>query len=244
MVMRGWLRRRALGALVASAAMLTGAAAVPAHASAAVPADAADDGDLIVEASPHPTEFFDMSPGERRYWSVQAQLLDADRGSLALLVFGAGPLIEHPRHGLLIAVDGCDGTLTGDDPRVRPECSGEGFTPIIAEQSLAAISTDPSASAGENVWPLPDIVRDQARSFVVTLSLPAAGADDKTLMGLRGQIGVGLYAAGDAARPGPGPDDPLPPTGAAVPLALLLLGGGAAALGLALARMRRPRRQR
>lgn len=225
-----------------SAALLLGSAATSANAFASVRADAADDGDLIVEATPHPTEFFDMSPGESRYWSVEASLLDADRGSLALRVFGAGPLIEHPRHGLLITVDGCDGTLDADAPRARPACTGSEFVPIIAEQPLAAISSDPASNEGDDVWALPDIVRGQERSFVVTLSLPAAGADDKTLMGLRGQIGVGLYAAGDAAQPGP--DDPLPPTGAAVPLALLLLGGGAAALGLVLARMRRPRRQR
>src|SRR5690606_32638831 len=116
-------RRRALGALVAGAALTLGLASVSVQSYAAISGqDAAETGDLVVEAQPHPTEFFDLSPGESRYWSIEASLLGAERGSLALRVFGAGALIEHPQHPLTIAVEGCDGMLIGGDPREHPVC--------------------------------------------------------------------------------------------------------------------------
>src|SRR5690606_30751452 len=107
------------------------------------------------------------------------------------------------------------------------------------------ISSVPAQDRAEDMWTLPDIVRDQARSLVVTLAVPASGADDKTLMGLRGDVGVGLFAAGeDAENPPPvaeGPDD-LATTGAMLPVSLLLIGAGTIGLGLVLRRVHGSRR--
>lgn len=249
MTSRGWSRRRALGALAASATLILGLASlsVQSYAAIAEQEDAASAGDLTVEAQSHPAEFFDMSPGESRYWSISAALLGAERGSLALRVFGAGALIEHPRHPLTIAVEGCDGMLVGDDPREHPVCEGAVYTSIIDEQPLAGISSDPALDQADDVWTLPDIVRDRARSFVVTLALPADAADDESLMGLRGDIGVGLYAAGEGAAEEPPPvaeqPDDLATTGALLPISLLLIAAGTIGLGLVLRRVHGPGRQ-
>lgn len=266
---RGWNSRRALAACVAGACLFTGLASVTAQSFAAVGAgpDAADSGDLVVEARPLPTWFFDMSAGERRYWSIDASLEDADRGSLALRVFGDGALVEHPQHPLTIEIEGCDGRLVGDDPRVHPTCEGADYTQIVAEQPLVDISSDPSQDQADEVWSLPDIIRGQARSFVVTLAVPASGADDKTLMGLRGEIGVGLFAAGqdaggsDADGTDADGDEPSSPsetsapessgaatptglatTGAALPVSLLMIAAGVIGLGAVLGRVQAARR--
>ncbi len=242
MIVRGWNRRRALGALAAGAALMLGLASVSVQSYAAIAqqTDATSAGDLVVTAQPHPTAFFDMSPGESRYWSIEASLLGAERGSLALRVFGAGALIEHPRHPLTIAVEECDGMLVGDDPREQPRCEGAMYTTVIAEQPLAEITSHPAVDRAEDIWTLPDIVRDQARSLVVTLAVPASGADDETLMGLRGDVGVGLFAAGEDAEDPPPvaqePDD-LATTGAMLPVSLLLIAAGTIGLGLVLRRV-------
>lgn len=248
MIVRGWSRRRALIAWAAGAAVMLGLASVSvqSYAALAAQADAASAGDLVVKAQPHPTEFFDLSPGESRYWSIEASLLGAERGSLALRVFGAGALIDHPLHPLTIAVEGCDGMLVGDDPREHPRCEGAAYTTVIAEQPLAEISSDPALDRAEHVWTLPDIIRDQERSLVVTLAVPAGGADDKTLMGLRGDIGVGLFAAGeDAGAQEPPvaetPDD-LATTGGMLPVSLLLIAAGTIGLGLVLRHVHSSRR--
>jgi len=245
MAVRGWNRRRAFGALFAGAALMLGLASVSVQSYAAIAerSDAASAGDLVVEAQPHPTEFFDMSPGESRYWSIEASLSGAERGSLSLRVFGAGALIEHPQHPLMIAVEGCDGMLVGDDPREHPRCEGAAYTTVVAEQPLAEITSDPALDRADDVWTLPDIVRDQERSFVVKLAVPASGADDKTLMGLRGDIGVGLFAAGEDAGEEEPPAADLATTGEMLPLALLLIGAGTVGLGLVLSRVHRSRRQ-
>ena len=242
----GWNGRRALGALVAGSAVVLGLASVSVQSFAAMAdSDAAGRGDLTVEAHPQPTEFFDMSPGESRYWSIEASLRDAERGSLALRVFGDGALIEHPRHPLMIQVEGCDGVLVGGDPRTHPACEGAAYTTIISEQPLAEISSVPAVDETHHVWTLPDIVSGQMRSFVVTLAVPAGGADDETLMGLRGDIGVGLFAAGqdaDASPPVANEPDDLATTGGALPVALLLIGAGTIGLGLVLRRVHSERR--
>ena len=266
MTTHGWNRWRALGGLAAGSALLLGLASVSvqSYAASAEQADAGGAGDLVIEAQPHPTEFFDMSPGESRYWSIEASLLGTDRGSLALRVFGEGALIEHPQHPLTIAVEACEGMLVGDDPREHPACEGGAYSPVIAEQPLAAISSDPEHDQADHVWTLPDIVRDQDQSFVVTLALPEGAADDKTLMGLRGDIGVGLFAAGEDPDPDPVPDpeapredpdagpiagaDPTEPgdlatTGGMLPIALLLIGAGTIGLGLVLRRVHTARQE-
>lgn len=243
----GWNRRRALGAVITAAMLSLGLASVSVQSFAAM-AERSDagTGDLVVTAEPQPTEFIDMSPGDRRYWSIEAHLLGAERGSLALRVYGAGALIEHPRYPLSIRVDGCDGTLSGDDPREQPRCEHAEFSSVIAEQPLAGISSDPNRDTADDVWTLPEILRTHTRSFVVTLAVPAGGADDKTLQGLRGEIGVGLYSAGEDSPQTPviqGPEN-LATTGGLMPISLALIGAGTIGLGLMLARVHAARRER
>ncbi|GAA1533083.1 hypothetical protein HD600_001930 [Microbacterium ginsengiterrae] len=241
----GWNRRRALGAVITAAMLSLGLASVSVQSFAAMTeASDAVAGDLVVTAEPQPTEFFDMSPGDRRHWSIEANLLGAERGSLALRVYGAGSLIAHPHYPLTIQVDGCEGTLVGDDPRVQPSCDGGEFTPIIAEQPLAGISSEPHLDTAEDVWALPDILRDRTRSFVVTLAVPSGGADDKTLQGLRGEIGVGLYSAGGGSPQKPVTQEPenLAKTGGLMPISLALIAAGTIGLGMVLSRVHSARR--
>lgn len=237
-----WTRLRIVAALGALVALALGVLSFGLQAYATFHSAGSDpvDGDLRVTAAPQPTEFFDLAPGDRRYWSIHATLDDAERGTFSLRLFGAGELIEHPRHGLTIAVEACDGVLTGSDPAVRPACSGDVET-IVADQALAPLSVDGDLAGGE-VWDLPDILQGTDRSFLVTIGIPAAGSDDRTLQGLRGNIGVGLYAAGDHDEtpvPSPPPDAGSLPDAGGPALALALIALGAVGLGLILTHGRR-----
>lgn len=232
------IRHVATSALaVAVGSIAIAALSVPAHSAVVLAAPgtlgswsasaAAPAGDLEVDAVPVAPQFLDLSPGDRRYWPLEANLEGAESGSFALRVHGAGALIEHPRHGLTISVESCSGGYAGEDPEVRPRCSGTAAT-VLPETPLREISSAPTAASSVHVWPLPDILRGQPRHLLVTLGLPSAGADDESLMGMSGGFGVGLYASGntfgDAGDPvlptedaTPPPDEPTQPSPPAAP---------------------------
>lgn len=156
------------------------------------------DGDLVLEGSPESPHFATLSPGERRYWTLEADLQGAASGSFAMRVHGSGALVDHPRHGLTISVDSCSEALvSGDDPKIRPRCNGVSAT-VLPETPLRVVSSQPTADTATHVWPLPDIILGQSRHLLVTLGLPSEGGGDESLMGLSGAFGVGLYAAGSS----------------------------------------------
>jgi LPXTG-motif cell wall-anchored protein len=170
------------------------------------------DGDLVLKGSPESPHFATLSPGERRYWTLEADLEGAASGSFAMRVHGSGSLVDHPRHGLTISVDSCSEALAGDDdPKIRPRCSGVLAT-VLPETPLREVSSHPTATTATHVWQLPDILLGQSRHLLVTIGLPGEGAGDASLMGLSGAFGVGLYAAGssfgDAGDPVPPVDQP------------------------------------
>lgn len=209
--------RRAVVAALSAAALGLGVASMGVQAYAAVAsvvpeglpgarAAAAGPGDLAVEAFPGAAYFTDLTPGDRRYWPLRAELHGAPSGSFALRVHGSGGLVEHANHGLTIAVHSCTGGYVGNDPAVEPTCSGASRT-VFDERPLAEISSQPTADHTQHTWVLPDILRSQARHFLVVLGVPGEGALDESLMGLSGEFGIGLYAAGDAPVT---PDDPIP----------------------------------
>lgn len=216
--------RRAVVASLSATALGLGIASMGVQAYAAVAsvvpeglpgarAAAVGPGDLAVEAFPGSAYFTDLTPGDRRYWPVRAQLHGAPAGSFALRVHGSGGLVEHADHGLTIAVHSCTGGYVGNNPSVEPSCSGASKI-VFAERPLAEISSPPAADHTEHTWVLPDIVRSQGRHFLVVLGVPEEGALDESLMGLSGEFGIGLYAAGDApvTPDDPAPGDPTPGT--------------------------------
>jgi hypothetical protein len=194
----------------AHSAVVTAASGTPASWSAS-----ADDagGDLEVDASPVAPQFLDLSPGDRRYWPLEANLEGAESGTLAVRVHGAGALIEHPRHGLTISVESCSGGYAKEDPDVRPRCSGTSAT-VLSRTPLKDVTSQPTDASVAHVWQLPDILLGRPRHLLVTLGLPGAGADDESLMGLSGEFGVGLYASGNTFRDA---GDPVLPTEDATP---------------------------
>ncbi|MFT4188661.1 MAG: hypothetical protein QM621_08765 [Aeromicrobium sp.] len=238
---------RRLAAAGAVTALVLGLLSFGVQAAELVSTSLAEDeqGDLSVTADPSSSAFFDLTPGDSRYWPVEATLDGADEGTLVVRVWGDGALIDHPSYPLRIVVDACDGTLTGSDPREYPTCSGA-VTPIVASQPLRDVSVADDLTGGQ-AWDLAPIQSGLARSLVVTLTVPAEGSYDESLMNVRGDFGVGLYSSGDVPSVTPeDPDDPeqppsstpdrpatmgvLPATGGPV-LAVLLIGVGAVGLG-------------
>ncbi|MFT4298986.1 MAG: hypothetical protein QM597_05055 [Aeromicrobium sp.] len=237
-------RRRMLGMAGATTALVLGLLSFGVQAAALVsnqlnPVE--EVGDLTVSAGKSPATFFDLTPGDRRYWSVEASLVGADVGTLALRLWGDGALVNHPDYPLHIAVDACNGTLSGDDGAQYPVCSGS-VESVVAEQPLRDVSVASDLSGGQ-VWDLAPITRNHARSFIVTLAVPPGGSYDESLMGLSGDFGVGLYSSGDVDQSSPQTETPsssdpattatgiLPSTGGPF-LALLLIGVGVIGLGV------------
>ena len=194
-------------------------------------------GDLVVTAVPEDPQFLDLTPGDSRFWTVEASLEQASSGRLSMRVFGAGAVVEHARSGLTIAVESCSRAYASGSSTSRPVC-GSAPTQVISTTNLASISSDPGDATSPRTWVLPDIHRSVDRHFLVTLAIPSDGESDKTLMGLSGSFGLGLFASGVDTPPAPidverpRPTTSLPDTGGPA-LALLLLGLGAVSLGLA-----------
>lgn len=231
-------------------ALLSGAGVVSAAAAdyVAVPETGAP-GRLMLFSDPYPADFLDMRPGEPAYWQIAADIEDADRATLAVELQKAGALVDHPR-GLEVRVDTC-ATEWVDVPSA-PACA-TGAEPV----TTAGPSND--YSTGSPLFDLEAPLREnERRHLLVTLSIDdsAEASADETLMGLTGEIGIGVRAVavdGDPVEPAPpgepgGPDDGtdppdggLPVTGGpAVPLgAIALVAAGLVGLGAALSLARR-----
>lgn len=215
---------------VASAALLGAGALLLGHAANAalidVPSTGAP-GRLVVAAEPYPAQFLHLSPGDPSYWQVAARLENAERATLSVQLRKDGALVQHPR-GLVMTVTACDAPWTGLD--TDPIC------PAGAREVAVGTPADDWATSSPTfvLRPLTPAAPEYLLVSLAVADSPAARADT-TLMGLFGDMGVGLTAvAMDGVPVGPGGGD-LPATGfdptaiaAVAALAAGLLGLGSA----------------
>lgn len=188
-------------------------------------------GRLVLSSDPYPAEFLDLSPGEPRFWEVAARLEDAATATLSLELRKAGELVDHPR-GLSMTVDAC--TVPWTDPTTAPACS------TGAERITVATPADDRESSSPR-FSLDPLTADAPTYLLVTLAVEdsAVARADRTLMGLTGDMAVGLTAVALDDMPVPQPRTPgaaLPATGAdaIALLAVAALAAGLLGLGAAL----------
>lgn len=232
----GGARRAAVvvsaGVLVCGATLLASSA----HADYREVPETGTEGRLVLLSDPYPVRFDDLSPGETHYWQVAATIQGAPTASLVLEVRKSGELVEHPG-GLVVAIERCDTAWTGVEAG-DPQCSG-GRAPVTR-----ATPTEDYALTSP-VFDLDGVDERDGTHLLVALGLETDDTGDETLMGLEGDIALGLTAAADDPAQPPTPGVPVPPPALPVtgadPLGLLLAALGAVGLGLvALAtRMRR-----
>ncbi|WP_396655303.1 hypothetical protein [Microbacterium sp.] len=227
-------RRRTRWLAVATSALFVVAGVLLADSARAAFVDVPETGApgrLVLSSDPYPAEFLSLAPGEPAHWLVNARLEDASRAELSLELRKSGELAEHPR-GLRMTVQTCDVPWSED---AVPVCAGSARTVTVAAPEDDYATTSP-------VFALEPLAAGTPRHLMVTLALasdPGAAADE-SLMGLRGDMALGLTAVTiDDVPVGPGGGE-LPVTGPS-PLALLAavaLGLGLVGVGL-LTRLRR-----
>lgn len=177
-------------------------------------------GRLVLSADPYPAEFLELSPGDPAFWQIQARLEDAATATLALELRKSGRLAQAPR-GLVMRVDVCDEPWSGAPE--QPVCA-----PGSRSVTVATPSDDPARTSP--TFDLRPLAPSAPQYLLVTLSVEDSDAAraDASLMGLRGQVGVGLTATSVDEVP-VRPPGSLPATGID-PMGLL--GVGALAAGL------------
>lgn len=220
-------RRLALGA--AGLALIAGSLASAGAASAAllpVPT-LGEDGGLMLRAEPYPLELDGMSPGEPVHWQIEASQSETPSATLRLELEKSGALVEHP-NGLELEIAECAERWTGLD--TTPSC-GSGARRVLRSTPQDGFATaDSACDPVDRTCALADLRWGDPVYLLVTLSIAdtAAARADPTLMGLRGELGIGLTAleADPAAFLATDPEvDPGPPrVGAASPP--LLAGTG------------------
>ena len=211
------------GALVCGLSLL----ATSAQAAYQPVPETGDAGRLVLLSDPYPASFLDLSPGAVRYWQVAATIEGATSASLVLELRKGGELVEHP-DGLVVTIERCDEEWTGVAENA-PQCAA-GRAPVTRATPADDYTVD------SPVFDLDGVDAVDGTHMLVALSLESTDTGDESLMGLDGDMGLGLTAA--AVDPGapvvPGP----PPPGLAVtgvdPMGLVLAAFGAMGLGVAL----------
>lgn len=185
-------------------------------------------GHLVLLSDPYPAAFLDLEPGVVRYWQVAATIEGADEASLVLELRKEGALVDHP-DGLVVSIERCDTAWTGV-AEGDPQCAS-------GRTAVARATPDDDFAASSPVFDLEGVDSDGTH-LLVALGLAGTDTGDESLMGLTGDVGLGLTAAADD-RAVPVPQDPpappigLPVTGAD-PIGLILAALGAMGLGVAL----------
>ncbi|MFA5607541.1 MAG: hypothetical protein WDA07_10180 [Leucobacter sp.] len=156
-----------------------------------------------------------LAPGESMRWLVQAALVDAESGSLALELRSSGALPE--LSGMTAEIAACSGDF--DLGAVPPSCSG-GVEQVLAPTPLAELPQ----SGGR--FELAELRREDPRQLLVTFRIPEA-ADGDVIDGAVAHFGLGVHAAGEGSVTPvtPVPVRPVPPQ-------LAITGGDALALGV------------
>ncbi|MCS5498625.1 LPXTG cell wall anchor domain-containing protein [Cnuibacter physcomitrellae] len=207
------LARAVAAGVVAGASSLTLAAggvalAGAAHAALIDVPPTGQPGRLVLSSDPYPAEFLDLSPGDAGYWEVGARIEGATKATLSLELRKSGDLVEYPR-GLSMTVDVCAVEWTGLDS--MPVC------PTGAERITVATPENDYATSSPT-FDLEPLTAAAPEYLLITLAVedsPEARAD-QTLMGLTGDMAVGLTASAFddvPVRPGGGGGGTLPNTG-------------------------------
>lgn len=205
-----------LALVIAGSAPAAGSQAEPAASPTGRSTEIAPDGgDLVLRAEAPSMDLSALTPGDRAAWVLQTHLEGAPAGTLHLRLSGSGDLVDHA-HGLEVSVRTCSEPFASSVPGA--ECPGENRE-VVQRTRLAEIVSIPAGGAPSQepvagpVWALADLVSGAPRHVMVTLGIPAEAAHDRSLQGLTGRAGVGLYAAGaHAEQTGPPPGDSNSPT--------------------------------
>jgi hypothetical protein len=198
----------ASGVLLAAGGVALGQAA---HAALVDVPVTGTPGRLVLSSDPYPAQFLDLEPGQPGYWEVEARLEDASRATLQLELRKSGALVAHPR-GLIMTVDACTEPWT--DVATAPGCAPGAQRITVATPADDDTSTSP-------MFDLAPLQADAPEYLLVTLAVEdsAAASADRSLMGLTGDMAVGLTATAIDDVPG------VPPSGGGA------TGGGLAATG-------------
>ncbi|RWZ58488.1 hypothetical protein ELQ92_14390 [Labedella populi] len=229
----------AVGSLVCGVVLLSGSA----HAALQVVPENGAPGRLVLSSDPYPAQLEALSPGVIRYWEVTATIEGSSDASLVLEIWKDGDLVEHPE-GLVATVERCDVAWTGVPDSPRCPAGWEVVTDARPSDDYSTVSP---------VFDLHGVDPVDGTHLLVGIGLESTDARDESLMGLSGDIGLGLTAAAedpstpgqpstpgrpigipltnDLTRPTDTPAGGLPVTGAD-PIGLLLAALGALGLGV------------
>lgn len=157
-----------------------------------------------------------LAPGESMRWLVQAALVDAESGSLALELHSSGALPE--LSGMTAEIEACS-SGEFDLSAVPPTCDR------AVEQVLAPTPLIELPQSGDR-FELAELRREEPRQLLVTFRIPEA-ADGDAIDGTVAHLGLGVHAAGEGSVTPvtPVPVRPDPPR-------LAITGGDALALGV------------
>lgn len=173
---------------VSSAALAAGGLALAGAAHAAFVDVPSTDraGHLVLSSDPYPAQFMDLSPGDVEYWAVKARLEDAARATLSLELRKSGELVEHPR-GLEMEVDLC--AVEWADLNSAPSCA-------TGAQRIAVATPADDYAVSSPTFELEPLTADAPQFLLLSLAVAdsAEARADATLMGLSGDMGVGLTA--------------------------------------------------
>ncbi|WP_104135748.1 hypothetical protein [Cryobacterium sp. Y62] len=237
-------RRRGLlaVALVAAVAVVSGLGLLSVRAVAVIQTvtTVSQPGILELTSSlPHDV-VLNLTPGKPVYWQIGAAVTQGLTGSLVLEIRKSGDLAINAR-GLNVVIDRCSEPWTNLE--TTPSCTNE------REHVLVATPLDDNSSVS-GFYDLAGISEARGKYLLVALSLNVAPETaDNDLMGLSGEVGIGLTAAGDNSSTGQametpggsysaGGGDNLALTGIDA-LALVLVAVGVLALGIVVSMIRR-----
>jgi hypothetical protein len=226
-----------VGFTFASLIFTTGMVLTSASALATPVPENGTTGLLSLDATPYPFENNVLSPGDRVYWPITANLNAPTDGTLTMTVTSTDGLATDAQ-GLRVLLRSCPvAWVVPPDPTDPATCSGGAGTTVIADTAFASLP------AG-HVYPLGGMSAVSQKFFLASLSL--SSSTPARLQGEGAEFIFNFSALGDtdSANPNdPGnPDDPgdddggllastgISPIGALFLASGLLLGAGSFAL--------------
>ena len=142
---------------------------------------------LAVTSNRAHDQVLELRPGAAVYWQIGADLTEDLAGSLVLELRKSGELAAHA-DGLVVTIDRCSDAWTSLES--VPRCAAD-------ERHVLVATPLDDLSDQSPIYDLDGIPLAHGKHLLVTLSLNVAiGAAEEDLMGLSGEIGIGLTAAG------------------------------------------------
>ncbi len=228
--MSGLLRVLTVASFTAAGLMVAAGGILVATAANAEVVATTGNGILSLDAAPAILADDTMSPGDRIYWPITANLNAASAGHLTLKITSSDALATDTG-GLRLAVASCPVPWTpSGDPTVSPSCTGGLAVTVVADTPLANVHAS-------KIWNLGTMPRVSARNYLATISLPSSVP--ARLQGASGDLQFSFTALGDTvnAKPSDPGGQTLAFTGLD-PLGPALLAAGLLLAGFTLARVR------